>query len=51
VNTSFGIVSVVQAGLVSYDSQRSFENVTGLAADATPGVSRLEVFPEAFVSV
>ncbi|MCU0560340.1 MAG: carbon-nitrogen hydrolase family protein [Desulfobacterales bacterium] len=47
---SFGIVSVVQAGAVPYDRQRSLEKAADLSADAARQGARLVVFPEAFVS-
>jgi nitrilase len=47
---SSAIVSVVQAGSVPYDRQKSLEKAADLAADAARGGARLVVFPEAFVS-
>ena len=47
---SSAIVSVVQAGAVPYDRQKSLEKAADLAADAARGGARLVVFPEAFVS-
>jgi nitrilase len=47
---STGIVSVVQAGSVPYDRQKSLEKAADLAADAARRGARLVVFPEAFVS-
>lgn len=45
-----GIVSVIQAGAVPYDRQRSLEKAADLAADASRQGAKLVVFPEAFVS-